>query len=780
MKEYKFNKILERYSDTLWVYDLHKEQIYIYHDTLFPDMVGHWYDPDELTTLYEGHLFKADLDVWEQYLTKEALNSFGDADTEHAEFELRFKFEGTIPRWYHVHLDRLNDHQLSISDRNIYNDIKEMSLRSTAENVFDNIFYVDIESKNYIIHLANPVVTPPGECVDYEVMMERFIRLYTVEEEMEMLIERTKLAHVIRMLEKRDIYTIYVTLHNKKGQLEYKKLVFSYLDDSKKILTLVRLDVSDLVSEYEHKLRQYKNASYRDSLTGAYNRKYFDDKMKNLTLDAGVAVIDVDDFKLCNDMFGHAVGDEALTAIVHTIHTNISKHDLLIRSGGDEFFLVIPRITEEALNEKLKQIQWRASEIVLPQHPEVRLSISVGGVLMHGNTFEEAINQADRLMYQAKNQKNMVVTPNAAGRRNGQDSERFNPEEMKQQVLIVDDSEINREILASMLSDDFEILMATNGKECIDMIREHGTAISIILLDIIMPVMDGFEVLSYMNRHGLIDDIPIVMISGADSDSYIRQAYSLGASDYISRPFDSKVVYRRVFNIIKLYSKQRRLISIVSEQAREKEKNNRMMIDIFSQIVEFRNGESGMHVLRVNTLTAMILESLLKKTDRYNLSWADCSFIATASALHDIGKMRIDPAILNKKGKLTDEEFEIMKTHTILGAEMLEELDMYKNEKLVKTAIEICRWHHERYDGNGYPDGLKGDEIPISAQVVALADVYDALVSKRVYKEVYAHDKAVQMIFDGECGSFNPILLECFEELSDRIQHEISEQKVWR
>lgn len=300
------------------------------------------------------------------------------------------------------------------------------------------------------------------------------------------------------------------------------------------------------------------------------------------------------------------------------------------------------------------------------------------------------------------------------------------------------------------------------------------------ILTLIPQMLSIYVFPLYMNRHGLIDDIPIVMISGADSDSYIRQAYSLGASDYISRPFDSKVVYRRVFNIIKLYSKQRRLISIVSEQAREKEKNNRMMIDIFSQIVEFRNGESGMHVLRVNTLTAMILESLLKKTDRYNLSWADCSFIATASALHDIGKMRIDPAILNKKGKLTDEEFEIMKTHTILGAEMLEELDMYKNEKLVKTAIEICRWHHERYDGKGYPDGLKGDEIPISAQVVALADVYDALVSKRVYKEVYAHDKAVQMIFDGECGSFNPILLECLEELSDRIQHEISEQKVWR
>ena len=198
-----------------------------------------------------------------------------------------------------------------------------------------------------------------------------------------------------------------------------------------------------------------------------------------------------------------------------------------------------------------------------------------------------------------------------------------------------------------------------------------------------------------------------------------------------------------------------------------------MMVDILSRIVEFRNGESGLHVLHMNMLTGMILESLLKKTDKYNLSWNDRSMIITAAALHDIGKIGIDEKILNKPGKLTDEEFEIMKKHTVLGAEMLEGLTEYKNEKLVKTAIEICRWHHERYDGTGYPDGLSGDEIPISAQVVALADVYDALTSKRVYKKAFAPKEAVQMILNGECGKFNPLLLDCLTDISGEIEREM-------
>ena len=340
-------------------------------------------------------------------------------------------------------------------------------------------------------------------------------------------------------------------------------------------------------------------------------------------------------------------------------------------------------------------------------------------------------------------------------------------------ILIADDSEMNRAILCEMLKDDFEIIEATNGQECVSLIEQYGKEISLVLLDIVMPVMDGFEILMYMNRNPWIEDVPVIMISSEESENYIRKAFKFGVSDYISRPFDSKVVYQRVFNTIKLYAKQRRLISMVSDQMHEKEKNNQMMVEVLSQIMEFRNGESGLHVVHINTLTRLLLERLVENTDAYNLTPDDCYLISTASAFHDIGKVGIDESILNKPGKLTEEEFETMKEHTLIGASMLDKLEHYKDEKMIKIAYQICRWHHERYDGKGYPDGLKGEEIPISAQVVAIADVYDALVGKRVYKKAYSHEKAIEMIINGECGCFNPILLECLLDIQDRIKRKM-------
>ena len=339
----------------------------------------------------------------------------------------------------------------------------------------------------------------------------------------------------------------------------------------------------------------------------------------------------------------------------------------------------------------------------------------------------------------------------------------------QQQILIVDDSEMNRKILVEMLKSDFRILEAADGEECISILEQYGTGISLIMLDIVMPSLDGFSVLAYMNRKHWIDDIPVIMISSEESGSCIQRAYEMGVSDYISRPFDAKVVYQRVYNTIKLYMKQRRLINLVSDQVYEKEKNNMIMVSILSHIVEFRNGESGLHVVNINAVSALILEQLVQKTDMYKLSWARQYMIATASALHDIGKIGIDEKILNKPGRLTPEEYEIMKTHSVIGYDMLDSIGLYQDEELVKVAKEICRWHHERYDGRGYPDGLKGEEIPVSAQVVSLADVYDALVSERVYKKAFSHEQAMNMILNGECGAFNPILLECLKDIQDEL-----------
>lgn len=570
------------------------------------------------------------------------------------------------------------------------------------------------------------------------------------------------------------------TTKEEKGKLEIVngriyQVIARYIEVDEKpyVLELIRcLDSDWSIGEINHErlidiFVHYNDRLYRDAVTDAYNRRYYEDEMKNKKKNAGVALIDLDDFKLHNDIYGHQAGDMALYTVVDIILKNIRKTDKLIRFGGDEFLLVMPEVTEEIFSQKLQLIQERIYNANVPGYPNLRLSISAGGVLTEGNCIEEAVNRADKLMYQAKATKNKVVTQKDK-------REQYEKQiQIKQRILVVDDSEMNRAILCEMLKDDFEIIEATNGQECVSLIEQYGKEISLVLLDIVMPVMDGFEILMYMNRNHWIEDVPVIMISSEESENYIRKAFKFGVSDYISRPFDSKVVYQRVFNTIKLYAKQRRLISMVSDQMHEKEKNNQMMVEVLSQIMEFRNGESGLHVVHINTLTRLLLERLVENTDAYNLTPDDCYLISTASAFHDIGKVGIDESILNKPGKLTKEEFETMKEHTLIGASMLDKLEHYKDEKMIKIAYQICRWHHERYDGKGYPDGLTGEQIPIAAQVVSVADVYDALVSKRVYKDAYSHEQAMKMILNGECGAFNPLLMEVLVEIQDKIKEEI-------
>ncbi len=344
----------------------------------------------------------------------------------------------------------------------------------------------------------------------------------------------------------------------------------------------------------------------------------------------------------------------------------------------------------------------------------------------------------------------------------------------KQRILIVDDSEMNRSILSDMLSGEYEIIEAEDGAAAIAVLQKNVLDISLVLLDVVMPRVDGFEVLNVMNQKQWIEHIPVIMISAESGSSQVRRAYEMGVTDFIARPFDTLIVRCRVRNTILLYAKQKRLISMLAAQIEEKERLSSIMVDILSHIVEFRNGESGQHIVRVRTLTDVLLRQLQKKTDKYQLSSDDISLICTASALHDIGKIAIDENILNKPGRLTAEEFEVIKTHSVVGSEMLKNLPNYKDEPLVKIAYEICRWHHERYDGRGYPDGLKGDNIPISAQIVALADVYDALTNERCYKKAYSHETSIQMILDGQCGVFNPLLLDCLQEVAPILLEELA------
>ena len=500
---------------------------------------------------------------------------------------------------------------------------------------------------------------------------------------------------------------------------------------------------------------------YTDVLTGVRNRRYYEEKLRSARMKAGVAVIDLDDFRVFNDTCGHHAGDLALGAVATAMRSGIRSTDELVRYGCDKFVVVMPNIPSDDFTRRLHQVSDAVHSTIVPGHEYASLTACVGGVRIHGETVDEGVGRAVQLLSRAKAKAGTVVT-------DADSIEAFQSE--KPLVLIVDDSEMNRAILNEMLKDEYCILEADNGRTALDMVDRYGDELSLVLLDIVMPGIRGFEVLADLSRRSGIDNLPFIMISSEDSDDMVLRAYELGASDYINRPFDSRVVRRRVSNTIRLYAKQRRLTSLLSQQYNERVKNSRMLIDIMAGVMELRNGESGRHVTNIEKLTELLLDCLVQRSDTISLDNEERSTIALASALHDIGKMAIDDAILNKPGRLTPEEFEIMKTHTTIGADMLLELGRHHvGNALMEYAYQIARWHHERWDGKGYPDGLKGDEIPIAAQVVSVADVYDALTSVRVYKDAIPHKEAIQMILDGKCGTFNPLLLDCLLEVQDRI-----------
>ena len=554
-------------------------------------------------------------------------------------------------------------------------------------------------------------------------------------------------------------------------QLHQQEAALAAAEQTLKQLTKNQKPTMDETTEQRAAQDQkLKEELYKDPLTGAYNRRYYEEVVRKSTGPAGIALMDVDDFKICNDTYGHHAGDMALETAANAIRSCIRESDLLIRYGGDEFLLVLPGIPGDILQTKLEQIRTAAQMASVPGYSHFRLSLSIGGTMQAiTDPMENAVRRADRLMYQAKCRKN-AVTVEVPG------CSLSAPEKLlqeKSQILLVDDSKMNRMILAEILGDGYHILEAENGQECLEKLRAEAGSIALVLLDINMPVMDGFEVLKAMNANHTIEDIPVIMISSEDSDAAIRRSYELGASDYVNRPFDARIVYRRVTNTIKLYAKQRRLVQMVSDQIRARENNTDMLVGVLSHIVEFRNGESGLHVRHIRIITEMLLHRLLEISSRYSITAEQQDMIPLASALHDIGKIGIDEKILNKPGKLTPEEFEVIKTHSMLGAQILYDLDNFSEQPLLQTAYEIARWHHERWDGRGYPDGLKGDEIPISAQLVSLADVYDALTSERCYKKAFSHEKAVQMILNGECGAFNPLLLQCLTDVQADLKEEL-------
>lgn len=553
------------------------------------------------------------------------------------------------------------------------------------------------------------------------------------------------------------VYSIYINIDGTNNVIEILKEIdqLSIDPDDVRLLSTQLLHLNDEI--------------YRDTLTGTYNRAYYDDKKHKInTQCSGIAFLDIDDFKNINDIYGHHFGDEVLKEVASIELNNVRREDIVIRIGGDEFLYVAPNITKQAFHAKMETIRQQIATFVFHEHNKLRVTVSIGLDIIDkaSMTLEDATMKVDQLMLAAKKNKNFVMS-------SWMDQEtNFDliSEEQKLFVLIVDDSQINRDILAYMLEDKYRILTANDGVEALQLVLEYKENISLILLDIEMPNMGGFEFLNELRLEGFIDSIPVMMISAADEPDVIVHAFDLGASDFIAKPFNSRILKQRVENIIKLFMRQRQFKNEIRRQIDRTHSVSKMTTIILSHIIGYRNHETEPHLMHVEQITNILLESLSKKDVAYHFSYEDINNIVAASGMHDIGKLGVPEYILNKPGRFTDEEYTIMKTHTTIGAEMLDSLTQYQDEPLVRYAHDIVRWHHERFDGKGYPDGLVGNDIPIEAQVVSVADVYDALVSERVYKNEYSQEEALQMILNGECGAFNPLLLECLKESFEKIK----------
>ena len=502
---------------------------------------------------------------------------------------------------------------------------------------------------------------------------------------------------------------------------------------------------------------EYYDKMYKDPLSDCFNRRYYEEKIKNEKLSAVVALLDIDDFKLYNDVYGHSMGDTVLKVIAGEIKKRLRRNDEVIRYGGDEFLIILPDAALGEARDLLHAVRISVGDAQIPFYSEIKLSVSIGGAVSSGDEIvEKAVEKADALMYKAKKEKNFVELEHGKG-----DIERE-----KLNVLIVDDSERNREILSSILKNEFNVIEAENGEKCIEILK-GSKEIALVLLDLTTPETEGFSVLEHMSLTRLIERTPVIIVTNDESGDSARRAYDLGAADYITRPFDVKVVYRRVANTIQLYEKQMRLIEHVNDQVRRVKRSARVMVDILGKIVEYRDGKRGAHLGAVRRLSWLLLKEMVVKTDKYKLSGFDIENIATASIFHDIGKITLDPALFCKT-EISPAEREIIKTHTVKGAEMLWELESCRSEPFIIYACEICRYHHERYDGSGYPDGLKGDEIPVSAQVVGVATVYEALTSGRVDGKAFSSKEAIEIMRSGKFGEFNPLIIECLADVSGR------------
>ena len=770
MEKLQLIQSLKHWCDLIWEYNQTIGKIYVYRDKLAIKLENNWYDPAELDRIIRQE-YRFEISRSDSFFSADSVPEMVQKNTRLQEFDLWFCQKNRDLIWYNMRIEKLNQDSWIITGYNKSTEMKERSMYRALRNSFESILSTDVKTRRFLVNYSTFPVPNRLQEHDYDSSVSDYVRKYVYDEDKEQIIRALSLDTVMEKLQTQEDYSVFITVRQRDGSLSYKRVIHNYYDDTHRRITTSRLDISAIVNRYEAKIAEIRRENSIDALTGVYNRNYYEKNIRGASLQGFVAMLDLDNLKLCNDHFGHSAGDSVLKKLAEVIKAELRSGDKLIRFGGDEFLLLAQDCPDDEFAQLLLRIQTKVSEAAVPGFPGLSLSVSIGGTRVAGSSVGEAVMRADQMMYMAKAHKNLVITDRFM-LQNGKDGiARLKKEQVLQQILIVDDSDMNRAMLREILKDNYSILEAGNGVECLSCVEHMGTSLSLILLDLNMPEMDGFEVLAELSRLGYMDDIPVIIISGTDSTADICRAYDLGATDYIHRPFNTQVIYRRVSNTITLMAKQRRMAELVNRQIDRATKQQELMVDFLSRIIGYRSGESTPHFANISTLSALLLQALQKRKNHYGLTEQDCQLIATAAVFHDVGKIGIPESILLKPGKLTAKEFEVMKTHTLIGDNLIKSLEIYHDEPLLQMAAQICRWHHERYDGGGYPDGLKGEEIPLCAQVVSIADVYDALTSARPYKPAFSSEKAIQMILNGECGVFNPVLVDCLLEV-------VSQQKT--
>lgn len=770
MEKLQLIQSLKHWCDLIWEYNQAIGKIYVYRDKLAIKLENNWYDPAELDRIIRQE-YRFEISRSEPFFSVDSVPEMVQDNTRLKEFDLWFCPKNSELTWYNMRMEKLNQDSWIITGYNKSTEMKERSMYRALRNSFESILSTDVKTRRFLVNYSTFPVPNRLQEYDYDSSVSDYVRKHVYDEDKEQIIRALSLDTVMEKLQTQEDYSVFITVRQRDGSLSYKRVIHNYYDDTHQRITTSRLDISAIVNRYEAKIAEIRRENSIDALTGVYNRNYYEKNIRGTSLQGFVAMLDLDNLKLCNDHFGHSAGDSVLKKLAEVIKAELRSGDKLIRFGGDEFLLLAQDCPDDEFAQLLLRIQTKVSEAAVPGFPGLSLSVSIGGTRVAGSSSSEAVMRADQMMYMAKAHKNLVVTDRFM-LQNGKDGiARLKKEQVLQQILIVDDSDMNRAMLREILKDNYSILEAGNGVECLSCVEHMGSSLSLILLDLNMPEMDGFEVLAELSRLGYMDDIPVIIISGTDSTADICRAYDLGATDYIHRPFNTQVIYRRVSNTITLMAKQRRMAELVNRQIDRATKQQELMVDFLSRIIGYRSGESNPHFANISTLSALLLQALQKRKNHYGLTEQDCQLIATAAVFHDVGKIGIPESILLKPGKLTAKEFEVMKTHTLIGDNLIKSLEIYHDEPLLQMAAQICRWHHERYDGGGYPDGLKGEEIPICAQVVSIADAYDALMSARPYKPAFSSEKAIQIILNGECGVFNPVLVDCLLEV-------VSQQKT--